>query len=95
MTGWIGSMLQTQYIHQNSNLLACLGTFISFLAVLGQCTVHVFLPKWPINQFKPVQECSQQALRAYSPIKYTVALDEIEMSVCNNRQKKYGEFTIV
>jgi hypothetical protein len=34
--------------------------------------VHVTLPKWLINWFKPVQQRGQQALRAYYPIFYTV-----------------------
>ena len=32
-----------------------------------ECTVHVALPKWPMNQFKPVQQSIQQALRADCP----------------------------
>ena len=32
----------------------------------------VAFPKWPINQFKPVQQSRQQELRAYSPDLYTV-----------------------
>ena len=30
------------------------------------------LPKWPINQFKPVQQSRKQLLRAYCPNIYTV-----------------------
>ena len=29
--------------------------------------MHVALPKWPINQFKPIQQSRQKALRAYCP----------------------------
>ena len=36
------------------------------------CMVHVVLPKQPINQFKPVHQSNQLALRAYYPNKYTV-----------------------
>ena len=32
-----------------------------------KCTVHVVLPKRPINQFKPVQQNKRQALRANCP----------------------------
>ena len=34
--------------------------------------MHVALPKWPIDQFKPVQKSRQQELRAYFPNIYTV-----------------------
>ena len=34
--------------------------------------LHVTLPKWPINPFKPVQQSRQQVLRAYCPNIYTV-----------------------
>ena len=37
-----------------------------------ECAVYVPLPKWSINQFKPVQQSRQQALRAYCPNIYTV-----------------------
>ena len=33
--------------------------------------MHVALPKHPINQFKPVQQSRQQAIRAYCPNVYT------------------------
>ena len=32
-----------------------------------KCTVHIVLPKLPINQFKLDQQSRQQALRAYCP----------------------------
>ena len=35
-----------------------------------ECTVHVSLPKQPINQFKPVQQSRYQVLRAYCPYTY-------------------------
>ena len=35
-------------------------------------TVYVVLPKQPINQFKPIQQSRQQALKAYCPNLYTV-----------------------
>ena len=38
--------------------------------VVIECTVHVVLPKQPMNQFKPVQ---QQVLRAYFPDIKTVS----------------------
>ena len=34
--------------------------------------VYVALTKWPINQFKPVQQSRQQWRRAYCPNIYTV-----------------------
>ena len=37
-----------------------------------ECTVGVALPKWARNQFKPVQQSRQQALRGYRPNIYTV-----------------------
>ena len=39
--------------------------------VENKSLVHVALPKQTINQFKPIQESIQQALRAYSPNVYT------------------------
>ena len=36
-------------------------------------TVHVALPKPPINQFKPVQQSRQQTLRAYCPNIFNVS----------------------
>ena len=41
--------------------------------------MHVVLPKWPKDQFKPVQQSRQQELRAYCPNIYTVerALNDI------------------
>ena len=41
-----------------------------------KCTVHVVLPKWPINQFKPVQQSRQQVLRAYCPNIYTMPVKQ-------------------
>ena len=40
------------------------------------CTLWVVLPKQPINQSKPVEQGSQQALRAYCPNLYTVFKQE-------------------
>ena len=37
-----------------------------------ESTVHVVLPKRPVNQFKPVQQRKQQALRTCCSNKYTV-----------------------
>ena len=37
-----------------------------------ECMVHVAPPKWPIKQFKPVQQSRQQALKVYCPKIYTV-----------------------
>ena len=42
-------VLEGQYLYISA------GTFDSFLAGLGKFTVYVAQPKWPINQFKPVQ----------------------------------------
>ena len=36
------------------------------------CTLHAALSKWPINQFKQVQQSSKQVLRAYLPDNYTL-----------------------
>jgi hypothetical protein len=66
----------TNYKPQNidltvrSYLFFSFGRFNLFLASLGidiECMVHVALPKWLMNQFKPVQQSRQQALRAYCP----------------------------
>ena len=38
-----------------------------------ECTVHVALPKWPMNQFIPVHQSRQQVLRAYCPNLCTVS----------------------
>ena len=48
-----------------------------------ECTVHVALPKWPINQFKPVQQSRQQALKAYclNIYVYSTVLEFISRSV--------------
>ena len=67
---------KTQYIlGQKAFTFLCSGTFVSFLAGLGQksiqCVVHVALPKRPIIQFKPDQQ-SRQQLKAYRPNIYTV-----------------------
>ena len=45
----------------------------------NECPVHVVLPKWPKDQFKPVQQSRQHELRAYCPNIYTVerALNDI------------------
>ena len=37
-----------------------------------ECALHVALPKWSLNQLKPVQQITQQVLRAYCPNIYTV-----------------------
>ena len=37
-----------------------------------ECTVHIALPKQPINQFKPLKQSRQQALGAYCLEIYTV-----------------------
>ena len=37
-----------------------------------KCTWHVALSKWAIDQFKPVQQSRQQALKAYCPNIYCV-----------------------
>jgi hypothetical protein len=37
--------------------------------------VHITLPKWPINQFKPDQQTRKQALRAYCPNIYILCAD--------------------
>ena len=36
------------------------------------CMVHADLSKWPINQFKPVQQSGQKVLRTYYPNMYAV-----------------------
>ena len=33
----------------------------------NKCTLHVALPKWPINLLQPDRQRRQQALRAYCP----------------------------
>ena len=39
-----------------------------------KCTVHVALPKWPINQFNLVQQSRQHALRAYFSTIYILSI---------------------
>ena len=49
------------------------GTFDSCIVMVEiECKVHVDLPKRPTNQFQPVWQIRQQALRAYCPTLYTV-----------------------
>ena len=53
-----------------------------------ECTVHVALPKWPMNQFKPVQQSIQQALRADCPnictyILFSNSRLQLDRLVCN------------
>ena len=65
-------MFQPQYIYYDRKLL-CNGTFVFFLAGEGiNITVHVALPKRPINQFYLVQQSRQQTLRAYCLDIYTL-----------------------
>ena len=40
--------------------------------------MHVALPKQHVNQFIPVQQNRQQALRAYCPNIYTMPVDQVE-----------------
>ena len=42
-----------------------------------QCTVHVNLSKWPINQLKPVHSSRQQLIRTYCSNVYTIATEAI------------------
>ena len=61
--------LKTQYIYQNSKLLAILQLwYIRFLPGQSgaemECTVHVALPKPRINQFKPVIQSRQQEFKS-------------------------------
>ena len=47
-----------------------------------ECTnVHVSLPKWPTNQFKPVQKSRQQGLIAHCPNINTVYSGRIHSDV--------------
>ena len=66
---WLSHSLYIRTV--SSQLLLCSVTFVSFLAGLGQGlsvhTVHVDLPKRPINGFKLDQQKRQQVLRAYCP----------------------------
>ena len=39
-----------------------------------ECAVNFDLPKWPINQFKPVQQSRQLVLRAYCRNVYIMRL---------------------
>ena len=47
--------------------------------------VHVAMPKWPTNQFQPVQQSRKQVLRAYCHNLYTVLTrpDGMFDYVCN------------
>ena len=76
------SSSQSQFIYWDSKLFATLQLlYIQFLPGQSEqkssvcCIVHTALPKWPIHQFKPVQQSRQQTLRAYCPNEYTVILD--------------------
>ena len=71
-------------------LLFSFGIFDSFLAGLGaeiMCMVHLDLPKWPINQFEPVEQSRHQALKAYCPNIYiyirTVSLQSLMSALFN------------
>ena len=49
------------------------------------------MPKWPINQFKPVQQSRQQALRAYCPNIYSVkkyVVEKVTPSFVQNIEKQ-------
>ena len=69
--------LSAQFIYQDSKLLVevppsqnggtssfqlllCSGTFVTKAEI--KCTVHVDLPKWPINQFKLDQQVEKRVL---------------------------------
>ena len=60
-------------------------------------TMHVALPKRPINQFNLIQQSRQQALRAFYPNIYTVAMRKKKglpgVKVCTTykRKKKVGQ----
>ena len=69
----------SQYIYQNSKLFfSLMQWYINFLpdwcGAEIKCTVHLALPKRPINQFKLDRQNRQQALRAYCSNIYTVTL---------------------
>ena len=65
-------MVVTQFIYKDSKLSASfMQCYICFLPGWSEaemkCTVHVDLPKRPINGFKLDQQKRQQVLRAYCP----------------------------
>ena len=69
----------TQYIYIRTVSSSCsFGTFDSFLAGLGR-NVWCML-RWPINQFKPVQQKMLQALRASSPYTCIIAARSTRMT---------------
>jgi hypothetical protein len=43
--------------------------------------VHLDLPKWHINQFEPVEQSRQQALKAYCPNIYILWLKDWSATV--------------
>ena len=50
-------------------------------------SVHVAIPKWPKNQFKPVKQSRKQALRrAYCPNVCTVPVIRRELTSCSLSQ---------
>ena len=72
-----GDGISSQYIYQDSKLLASLMQWkICFLPGWSgkeiKCTMHVALPKRPMNQFNLVPQSRQQVLTAYYSNLYTV-----------------------
>ena len=65
MVHLFGEMTNSSALSEKPNF-----TFNSFLAGL----VHVALPKWPLNQFQPVQHARQQVPRAYCSNIYTLSM---------------------
>ena len=56
-----------------------------------ECTGHVALSKWSINQFKLVQQSRQQTKRAYCPNIYTVVQgegDQLDQDLEENQSEK-------
>ena len=53
--------------------------------------MHASLAKWLINQFKPVQQRRQQALRAYCPNIYTVILGKTPQKLVQSISKAVGK----
>ena len=62
-------------------------TFDSFLAEM-ECTVHVAMSKWPIYQFKPVQQSRKKMLRNYYLDIYTVIMTKHRLSILSKNPKK-------
>ena len=54
-----------------------------------KCTGHDALSKWPINQFKSVQQSRQHPLRAYCPDIYFVTTGQLSVKLLQDQELNY------